>query len=77
MSTVSVRALRENLRAVLERVEAGEEIVVVRRGREVALIVPPQRERPGFPDLTVFRGQVELRGEPPGDTLARMRSESR
>ncbi len=77
MQRASVREVRDNLRAYLDRAEAGEEIVVMRRGREVARIVPPQREPQRFPDLTEFRKSIELRGEGVLETLLRMREETR
>ncbi len=77
MQRASVREVRDNLRAFLERAEAGEEIVVTNRGREVARIVPPQREPQRFPDLTEFRNSIELRGEGVLETLLRMREETR
>ena len=44
MSDVSVRDLRNHGGEVLDRVEAGEEIVVTRDGRPVALLVPTPRQ---------------------------------
>ena len=77
MQRASVREVRDNLRSYLDRAEAGEEIVVMRRGREVARIVPPQREPQRFPDLTEFRNSIKLRGEGVLETLLRMREETR
>lgn len=79
MEQVGIKEMRENLREYLDRAEAGEEIVVLRRGKEVARIVPPRRElAPGrFPDLTEFRKSIKLRGEPVSETIIRMRRESR
>lgn len=37
---------KTHLSRLLERVEAGEEIVIARNGRPVARLVPTQRERP-------------------------------
>lgn len=39
-STVGVRELRQNLSKYLDRVKAGEALVVTERGREVARLVP-------------------------------------
>lgn len=39
---VGVRELRQNLSKYLERVKAGEALVVTERGREVARLVPSQ-----------------------------------
>ncbi len=77
MQRASVREVRDNLRAYLDRAEAGEEIVVMRRGREVARIVPPQREPQRFPDLTEFRKSIKLRGGSVSETVIQMRREAR
>jgi len=77
MQQVSVREVRDNLRAVLDRAEAGEEIVITRRGKEVARIVPPRRESARFPDLTEFRKSIKLRGESASETVIKMRREAR
>jgi prevent-host-death family protein len=77
MEQVSVKDIRNNLREYLDRVEAGEEIVVTRRGKEIARIVPPRREPKRFPDLTEFRKSIEIRGERPLEALLKLREESR
>lgn len=77
MTEVSVKDARDNFRTWLDRAEAGEEIVILRRGREVARIVPPRREPKTFPDLTEFRKSIKLRGEPMSETVIRQRRESR
>jgi prevent-host-death family protein len=38
--SVGVRELRQNISRYLERVKAGETLVVTERGREIALLVP-------------------------------------
>lgn len=77
MEQISVREIRENLRVYLDRAEAGEEFVVLRRGKEVARIVPPIREPKEAPDLTEFRKSIKLRGEGPLDALLKLREETR
>ena len=42
---VNVYEAKTHLSRLLERVEAGEEIVIARNGRPVARLVPTQRER--------------------------------
>lgn len=64
MRAVSVRETRERLRAILERVQAGEEIAVLRRGVEVARLVPPPRKPKRVPDLADLRASVRIRGRP-------------
>jgi prevent-host-death family protein len=42
---VGVRELRQNLSKYLERVKAGEELVVTERGQEVARLMPTASDR--------------------------------
>ncbi len=44
MVRVSVTDLRKRFGYWLDRAEAGEEIVITRRGKEIARLVPPRRE---------------------------------
>lgn len=53
---VGVRELRNNLSRFLERVQAGEEVVVTDRGRVVARVVPASGER--ALDRLIARGLV-------------------
>lgn len=59
---VGIREARQDFRLLLEQVQAGDEIVVLRRGREVGRLVPPQRRPQPAPDLTEFRASLEMRG---------------
>lgn len=77
MERVNVREMRENLRAYLERAEAGEEISILRRDKEVARLVPPERKPGRFPDLTEFRASIKLKGESASEALIRTRREAR
>ena len=77
MAEVSVKDARENFRAYLDRAEAGEEIIILRRGKEVARIVPPRREPTIFPDLTEHRKSIRLQGERPLEALLKLREETR
>lgn len=77
MAEVSVKDARDNFRTYLDRAEAGEEIVITRRGKEVARIVPPRRQPTQFPDLTEFRKSIKLRGDGPLETLLKLREETR
>ncbi len=47
MSTVSLRELQQDTDAVLDRVEAGEHLVVMRGGRPVAELRPAPATQPG------------------------------
>jgi prevent-host-death family protein len=43
---VNIHDAKTHLSRLLERVEAGEEIIIARNGRPIARIVPEQRTRP-------------------------------
>lgn len=50
-ATVGVRELRQNLSRYLERVKAGEALVVTERGREVARLVPSAADGDHYAEL--------------------------
>lgn len=77
VTKVNVRDLRRNLRELIERARAGEELVILRYGKPVARLVPPEREPKQFPDLTEFRASIKLKGESPHETIMKMREEYR
>ncbi len=77
MKAISVRDARSKLKTLLDRVAAGEEIVIVRRGKAAARLVPPTRKRRRLPDLTAFRATIRLKGEPLSITIAKAREEDR
>jgi prevent-host-death family protein len=52
--TVGVRELRQNLSKYLDRVKAGEDLVVTERGREVARLMPIPAD--AYADLAVRFG---------------------
>jgi prevent-host-death family protein len=60
MASVNIHAAKTHLSRLVERVEAGEEIVIARAGRPVARLVPYRAVRePRRPGL--WNGRVRLR----------------
>jgi len=55
MRRVSVKDARSHLRTLLERVRAGEEVVISHRGKDVARIVPLAHRVLQLPDLSNLR----------------------
>ncbi len=75
MRKVSIRDARRQLRVLLDDVQGGEEIAVLRRGVEVARLVPAPRRLAPLPDLTDLRASVRVRGRPmSADVIAGRRS---
>jgi prevent-host-death family protein len=77
MKAVSVAEARRRLKTLLDEVLAGEEVSVVRRGREVARLIPPKRRARRLPALGSFRASICIRGGPVSETVARARREGR
>jgi len=93
MRRVGVRELRQNLSRYLERVRAGEGLVVTERGREVARLVPSGPVADRYAELAQRFGatvpvarledvaaRLQAPGTPPGATdayLAETRRERR
>lgn len=77
MKTISVRAVREDLRSVLDRVSSGEEMLISRRGEPVACICPPHRETKRLPSLREFRSAIAVRGRSLSQEVAKARDEER
>jgi prevent-host-death family protein len=77
VARIAIRDVRSNLRTLIERAEAGEEIVILRRGKAVARLLPPEREAKPFPDLTAFRESIALKGEPLSETVIHERRAAR
>ncbi len=77
MKTVSVAEARRTLKALLDEVSSGHAVSVVRRGREVARLVPPKRTGRRLPALGFFRASVRVMGEPVSRAVGRARREAR
>jgi prevent-host-death family protein len=77
MAQATIKEVRSNLKAFIDRAQAGEEIVIARRGKPVARLVPPKRTPGRFPDLSAFRASITLKGEPLSETIIRERREAR
>lgn len=76
MTEINVRDARRSLKALLDRAAAGEEIVLLRRGRPVARLLPPAVDR-RLPSLAGFRGSIHVGGRPLSGEVARARREDR
>jgi prevent-host-death family protein len=77
MKTVSVAEARSRLKALLDEVAAGQKVSVVRRGREVARLVPPRPTKRRLPPLGSFRASIRVTGESVSRTVVRARRNSR
>jgi len=76
MIQINVKEAKARLSEYLSRVEQGEEIVVLRRGRPIAVLKPLEKPAP-LPRMDGFRKKMKLRGRPASETVVKMREESR
>jgi prevent-host-death family protein len=78
METVNIREARRRLRQIVDAAERGKSVVITRRGRKIARVVPakPAGGR-GLPDLTEFRKTVSAKGKPLSATVLASRSRER
>jgi len=72
---INVKDARSRLSSLLDRVKVGGEVIILRRGKEVARLVPPQGEGRRLPSLKDFRTSIRITGEPLADTVIRERQE--
>jgi prevent-host-death family protein len=69
MKQVGIKQAREQLPDLIDRVEAGEEIIISRQGRAVAQLVAAPKMPKQLPSLSGFRGKVGLLGTPAAQLL--------
>lgn len=60
MAEIGMHAAKTQLSKLVERVEAGEEIVITRRGEPAARLIPERRGE-GFASLAgIWRGRIKI-----------------
>lgn len=64
MKHVGIKQARQELPDLIDRAEAGEEVIITRQGKPVAkLIAAPKIFKP-LPSLADFRGRIRKLGTP-------------
>jgi len=76
MLEVNVKEARSKLSLLLDRVERGEEIIIKRRGKKVALLVSPEIND-ALPSLKNFRASISIKGKALSETVSDLRQEDR
>jgi prevent-host-death family protein len=78
MTSVNLKEARKRLGELVGAAERGETILITRRGRRVARLVPASAKSPGpLPDLAGFRAALKVKGSGLTDELLAMRREER
>lgn len=74
---INVKEARNKLSSLLDRVEEGTEIILLRRGKEVARLVPPPGRARRLPSLRDFRSSIQIKGNTLSETVIQNRREER
>ena len=74
---VNVKEARDNIGKLLDRTEKGEEILISRRGKKVARLVPVDVSKKRLPDLGAFRASIAVQGAALSQTVIDSRNMER
>ena len=74
---VSVKEARNSIGKLLDRTQKGEEILISRRGKKVARLVPVDISEKRLPDLSDFRASIAVRGASLSQTVIDSRNMER
>jgi prevent-host-death family protein len=69
MEEVTVKQARNKISALLDKTEKGEDVLILRRGKKVARLVPAEGGEKHFPDLSAFRESITVKGGPLSQTV--------
>jgi len=64
MKHVGIKQARQELPDLIDRAEAGEEIMITRQGKPVAKLVAAPKTLKALPSLTQFRKEIGRTGTP-------------
>ena len=77
MITINLAQAKARLSELLDKVEAGEEVIITRHGRAVAHVQHPSQARRPLPldELAAFRATMPALRRPSAELLREMRDE--
>ena len=74
---ISAKEARVRLSDLLKRAEKGEEVLLFRRGKKVARLVPVKKVQKTLPSLKEFRASIRIKGQPLSVAVLKNREEER
>jgi prevent-host-death family protein len=77
MLEVSVAEAKARLSSLLDAVEAGQPVVITRRGRSIAQLVPQRSVQDLLPRLEALRAALPHQNQSGVDTVRRLRDDER
>jgi len=69
MKHIGIKQARQELPNLIDRAEAGEEVIITRQGKPVARLVAAQKNRKPLPSLAEFRRDMSRAGTPAAQLL--------
>jgi prevent-host-death family protein len=74
MKSATVREIQKNFARVLKNIKAGEEIIILRRGKPVAKITSLEpKKKIDWPDF--YKKAVKIKGQPLSDAVVEERED--
>ncbi len=74
---INAKQARAKLSSLLKRVEGGGEVVLLRRGKRIARLIPAERKQGRLPTLKEFRASIRTKGQPLSLSVIRGRGKER
>jgi len=74
---INVKEARGKISSLINRVRDGDEVIILRRGKQVARLMPMQIEKKMLPCLKNFRDSMRVTGEPISTMISSQRDEER
>jgi prevent-host-death family protein len=74
---IKIKEARGKIGALIDRAEEGDEIIILRRGKRVARLVPMHKEEKLLPALGDFRASIRVTNEPLSTMIVSQRNEER
>jgi prevent-host-death family protein len=69
MKHIGIKQARQELPDLIDRAEAGEEVIITRQGKPVAKLVAAPKTRKPLPSLAEFRKDIGRVGTPAAQLL--------
>ncbi|MFH0785021.1 MAG: type II toxin-antitoxin system prevent-host-death family antitoxin [Pseudomonadota bacterium] len=74
---VNLKEAKSKMGSLLDRSQMGEEVVIMRRGKRIAKLVPVSITSKRLPDLHSFRNSITVKGDSLGSAVVDDRNEAR
>ncbi len=74
---INIREARARISTLVDKAQKGEEIMILRRGKKIARLVPVERTQKRLPDLSGFRDSIRTKGKPLSQAVIEGRNQER